>query len=51
MLNHALFAFWGKPSTEGAMDFIRRFIVAAAIASPIGSAIYLVSMLPSITGN
>ena len=51
MLNHALFAFWGKPSTEGAMDFLRRFIVAAAIVSPIASGIYLASALTVISGN
>ena len=33
------------------MDALRRFIVAAAIGSPIASAIYLASVLSSITNN
>ena len=38
-------------SKDTLLDLIRRFIVAAAIVSPIASAVYLASVLPSITNN
>jgi hypothetical protein len=51
MLKHTFFAFRGMLSAECAMDVLRRFIVAAAIVSPIASFAYLASVLPYITNN
>ena len=48
---HRLKQSGGTMLKQSFLAFVRHFIVTAAIAAPIASADYLVSVLPSITGN